>query len=264
VSLDLADVWAAYDRASQGWADGPERVYGRMAETLVERCPADLEGNRVLDLGAGTGAVSRAVAAQGGKPMALDAALGMARTTRAAGVPSTLGDAAALPFAGGSFAAVIAAFVLNHVPDAVAALAEARRVLARGGVLLANTFGTAPDHPVKAAVEAAARRHGWSPPEWYAWLMGVAGYPLAPADRFAGLAERAGFRRVSAVTTTFVTGVDDARSMVEYRLGMPLLVGFASGLPAQERAAVVDEAVVALGPDPAPLRPTVVVLEAFS
>jgi ubiquinone/menaquinone biosynthesis C-methylase UbiE len=264
VSLDLGDVWAAYDAASGGWSDGPERVYDRMAEMLVDRCLIGLDGHRVLDLGAGTGAVSRAVARRGGRPIALDAALGMARTTRAVGVPSTQGDATAVPFADGSFAAVIAAFVLNHVPDAVAALAEARRVLARGGVMLASTFGTGPDHPVKAAVEAAAGRHGWSPPAWYARLKAEAGDPLAGADRFAGLAERAGFGRVSAATTTFATGVDDARSMVEYRLGMPLLVGFASCLPAEERAAVVDEAVAGLGPDPEPLRPTVVVLEAFS
>jgi ubiquinone/menaquinone biosynthesis C-methylase UbiE len=264
VSVDLGEVWDAYDRASRGWAQGPEQVYDRMAGELVTRCPVALGGRRVLDLGAGTGAVSRAVASTGARPVALDAALGMARATSAAGVPSARGDASILPFAGESFAAVIAAFVVNHLPDPVAALAEVLRVLRPGGVLLASTFGVGPEHPVKAVVEEVARRHGWSPPDWYDRLKAEAGDPLADPDRFAALARRAGFRRASAATRTFATGADDARQMVEYRLGMPVLAGFASTLPAGERSVLLAEAVTALAPDPPPLRFPVVVLEAFS
>ena len=50
-------------------------------------------------------------------------------------------DAQALPFAGGSFDAVIAHFMLYHVPDRRCALAEVVRVLRPDGVLFAATNG---------------------------------------------------------------------------------------------------------------------------
>jgi SAM-dependent methyltransferase len=50
-------------------------------------------------------------------------------------------DACALPFADGSFDVVVANHMLYHVPDRPSALAEIRRVLARGGVLHASTNG---------------------------------------------------------------------------------------------------------------------------
>ena len=47
-----------------------------------------------------------------------------------------VGDAAALPFATGTFDFVLMIEVLQHLPDPARALAEARRVLAPGGVLV--------------------------------------------------------------------------------------------------------------------------------
>ena len=47
-----------------------------------------------------------------------------------------VGDAAALPFATGTFDLVLMIEVLQHLPDPARALAEARRVLAPGGVLV--------------------------------------------------------------------------------------------------------------------------------
>jgi len=47
-----------------------------------------------------------------------------------------VGDAAALPFAAGTFDLVLMIEVLQHLPDPARALAEARRVLAPGGVLV--------------------------------------------------------------------------------------------------------------------------------
>ena len=52
-----------------------------------------------------------------------------------------LADAQMLPFADGSFDAVIANHMLYHVPDLPRTLAEIRRVLKSGGYCYASTFG---------------------------------------------------------------------------------------------------------------------------
>jgi SAM-dependent methyltransferase len=55
-----------------------------------------------------------------------------------AGRPHVCGEAGALPFREGAFDAVKITEVLEHVPDAVAALRECRRVLRPGGRLVAT------------------------------------------------------------------------------------------------------------------------------
>ena len=52
--------------------------------------------------------------------------------------PDVLGDAAALPFAEGSFDAAVMFQVLEHVPDPAAVTREIHRVLAPGGTLLGS------------------------------------------------------------------------------------------------------------------------------
>ena len=58
-----------YEGAASAWADGAELVYGPLADALLARAPA-LAGRVVLDVGAGTGAVSRRLvtAGSGGGP----------------------------------------------------------------------------------------------------------------------------------------------------------------------------------------------------
>jgi AhpD family alkylhydroperoxidase len=92
----------------------------------------------VLEIGIGTGSNFDAYRTQASihgidvSPAALSVAAGKAsRGGRA--VTLVEGDAAALPFADGSFDTVVATFVLCSVGDAHAALREARRVLRPGG-----------------------------------------------------------------------------------------------------------------------------------
>lgn len=54
-------------------------------------------------------------------------------------VTFTHADGTALPFTGGSFDLVLSHSVIEHVADPLAYLKEARRVLARGGVMLLST-----------------------------------------------------------------------------------------------------------------------------
>src|SRR5687768_1819235 len=89
-----------------------------------------------LDLGCGTGALSRAALAHGVRevygvdPSADFVAHGAASTRSRV----TVGDAQRLPFRDGRFGAVVSALVLNFIPDLTAALAEVHRVLGPGGL----------------------------------------------------------------------------------------------------------------------------------
>jgi ubiquinone/menaquinone biosynthesis C-methylase UbiE len=66
--------------------------------------------------------------------VALDASRGMLRVARSVhGVAATQADAEALPIADGSADAVLLSFVLFHLNDPARGVAEAARVLCRGG-----------------------------------------------------------------------------------------------------------------------------------
>lgn len=139
------------------------RLYGRLAEELVARCPIDLNGRSVLDLGAGTGAAS--TAARGARVIAVDNAIGMLQRGRMARPPAAVGDALALPFRARAFDVVIAAFVLNHLAEPTLGMREAGRVARE--YVLATTYSADDDHPVKHAVDRALVEAGWSIPMWY-------------------------------------------------------------------------------------------------
>jgi len=91
---------------------------------------------RVLDLGTGTGR-NLPLFTPGVRPVGLDPHPDNLRWARRRGptVPLVLARAEALPFRDGTFDTVISALVLCSVIDPASALAEARRVLRRGGAL---------------------------------------------------------------------------------------------------------------------------------
>lgn len=101
-------------------------------------------GERVLDVGCGSGAVTRVLAQQvapGGRAVGIDASTELLEVARelgnSAGLAETVefreADCRNLPFADGAFNAVIAATTLCHVPQPLQALAEMVRVTRPGG-----------------------------------------------------------------------------------------------------------------------------------
>jgi SAM-dependent methyltransferase len=245
------------------WADGPAPFYDRIAAWLVALSPVPLAGRRLLDLGAGTGAASRAAAAAGAVPVASDLSLPMLAHDRAARPPAVCADAVALPFGAGRFDAVAAAFSLTHVTAVEQALAECARVLAPGGVLLASSFTRRHEHPAKDLVEDVLRADGWSPPEWYVALKESAEGRLADPLAVLDLGEGAGFASVRVAVEKVPTGIDTPEGLVRWRFGMPSCAGHLATATPARRADLFAAAVEAVTPVARPLRPEVVALVAI-
>ena len=146
----MTDVWAAV-------ADLDETTQQRMAEVLETRGAdpkqrdmrreflsgvAVPEGARLLEVGCGTGVLTRVLAGIAGveSVVGVDLAPSLLDKARelAAGRPNIRfeqADARALPFADASFDVVVFDSTLSHVPEPERALAEAARVLRPGGWL---------------------------------------------------------------------------------------------------------------------------------
>ncbi|MGH7588198.1 MAG: class I SAM-dependent methyltransferase [Gemmatimonadota bacterium] len=121
---------AVYDRRWSSYVEASVRETLRRVEVR--------DGERVLDVGCGTGALLEAIA--GRVPQARlagvdlsPAMLAVARRRLAGRAALVVGDATDLPLAGGRFDLVLSSSALRYWPDPAAALAEIARVLAPGG-----------------------------------------------------------------------------------------------------------------------------------
>lgn len=192
-----AGVSADYDLAAPAWGQGASLVYGPLARALVATGPVGLAGRLVLDVGAGTGVASAALLAAGARPLAVDLSHGMLAWRRAERPPAVVGDVLALPVASGAAGGAVAAFVLNHLEEPVAALAELARVVAPGGPVLASVYSNAEQTEVKQTVDAVVAAWGWTPPDWYLALK-ERGAPQLGTPRACGPPARSSAASTSA------------------------------------------------------------------
>ena len=110
---------------------------------MLEEC-GTVEGQLVLDIGAGEGRFSRMLAQRGARTIALDLFWPMVQTarTRAVGNSAVIrSPATSLPIASSTVDTVISYIVWVDVPDFQTAIAEAARVLKPGGQLIAANLG---------------------------------------------------------------------------------------------------------------------------
>ncbi len=107
------------------------------------------------------------------------------------------GDVTRLPFANGSFDAVLSLDVLEHVPDYQAALREFARVLRPGGELVLSVpfYADLANSGTLARIDAAGRIEHLQPPEYHGDPLGGGvlcfhhfGWDLLAAMREAGFA----------------------------------------------------------------------------
>ena len=257
-----SSVADAYSATGAAWQDGPGRIYDRLADVLLEHAPVPIRGALTVDVGAGTGAATRAIVRAGGRPIAVDLARGMLAVDRDHRPPAAVCDARLLPLATASCGAVVAAFSYNHVTDPERALAEGRRVLRPGGCLLASAYATDDTHPVKEAVDRAAQEMGWRQDPWVTALKAGAAPRLATIESATGAAVAAGL--VAEVSQVDVPFPDlDAGQLVAWRMGMAQVAPFLAARSAAERRFVANRALELLG-DPEVLVRRMIVIAAVT
>ncbi|KZC95024.1 bifunctional demethylmenaquinone methyltransferase/2-methoxy-6-polyprenyl-1,4-benzoquinol methylase UbiE [Clavibacter tessellarius] len=145
VSVMFDEVSSAYDRTNTLLSVGNDQLW-RVATT---RAVAPVAGERILDLAAGTGTSSAALAASGAHVVAADFSEGMLEVGRRrhAGNPRiefVHADATGLPFDDDSFDAVTISFGLRNVVEPKKGLDELLRVLKPGGRIVICEFSTPP------------------------------------------------------------------------------------------------------------------------
>jgi ubiquinone/menaquinone biosynthesis methyltransferase len=148
-----------YDLITVLLSYGQDRRWKRRLAALAG--PA--HGRRVLDLACGTGDIAFLLAGRGAVVVGLDLTMRMLEIARAKAprgqmspgrIAFLAGDMTALPFSESRFDVVTTGYGLRNVPDLPRAIAEARRVLAPGGVLLSLDFNRPTSRVVRSAYHA--------------------------------------------------------------------------------------------------------------
>ena len=150
-SEEMVGRWnAAFNAAASHFDEAPVSFFARFGAELVARCGV-APGERVLDVGCGTGhaalAAAEAVGSSGtvfGADLAvplLEVARAKARERGMEHVEFVEGDYRALGFPNGAFDVVLCSFAIFLVPDMPGALAELWRMVAPGGRLGVTSWG---------------------------------------------------------------------------------------------------------------------------
>jgi len=168
------------DRAEAVWnwssPAGRQRA-ARRGRLIIEAAGLSA-GDRVLELGCGTGLFSRQFAATGCRLTAIDVSpellAAASEKVTAGGATFMVADAEDVPFGDGDFDAVIGSSVLHHL-DIDRALAEIRRVLRPGGrMAFAEPNMMNPQIALQRSVPLFRRWAGESPEETAFFRRGLA------------------------------------------------------------------------------------------
>lgn len=216
-----------YDRRARGYARHWAPVLAPTALRVLDLAdawlPRDGAGATILDVGAGTGTLTLAAARRwpAAHVIGLDPSEGMLAVARQAArnLPRPLrfvtAPADAIPLPEASVDVAVSSFVLQLVPDRLAALREIRRVLRPGGRLAYATW-LADDRPFAAseAVDAALDELGLEEPEE---PEPARAGDLASTGAVAAQLRRAGFRPAGA-RAHLLEHAWTAESYLAYRL----------------------------------------------
>ena len=141
-----------YDVMDALMTGGLDRVW----MTALRKAVAPHPGERILDLAAGTGASSAALAKGGAEVVACDLSEGMIEVGRERHpeIEFVHGNAMDLDFEDGSFDAVTISWGLRNIPDPELALREMARVVRPRGRLVVLEFSTPPSRVFRGMYSA--------------------------------------------------------------------------------------------------------------
>ena len=191
-------------------------------------------GMRVLDVATGPGNLAAAASARGAQPVGVDLSSGMIDLARRRhpGIEFREADVEHLPFADGTFDAVVCSFGLGHFPYPDAAVAECLRTLKKGGRIACAWWAEPDRQRVQGLFREAAADVGIPPP---------AGLPAGHSSlRFCQPAEllrllrEAGLADVALEEHTGTHLVRSAQELWNCGLGGMVLAGAA--IRAQDKA----------------------------
>jgi len=138
--------WRSYDDVAEIY----ERVHAprllEVARALVELAELG-DGQRVLDVGAGTGVAAQSASETGARVVGIDPSFGMLTVghRERPSLPLAAADAIDLPFRDGTFDAVTGNFVLSHFRRYETALFDMRRVTKPGGRIALTSWSDTKD-----------------------------------------------------------------------------------------------------------------------
>jgi ubiquinone/menaquinone biosynthesis C-methylase UbiE len=244
-----AAALAAAERYQRQWVP---HTFGPLADLLLDHARVQ-PGERVVDVGCGTGAVARLAAPRVGREgavVAVDINPAMLAVGRSLPAPAGAtidwreGSAMALPLPDASFELALCQNSLQYVSDREAALREMRRVLAPGGRAAICVWRSLEHNPRSRLLqEAVARRLNSTPAALFP------GNVLGDAGELRALLSAAGLRDVSVAVQPLTVREPWDDALVEQSLkAVATVLPMYAAMPADELAALAQAVQTEIGP----------------
>ena len=138
-AIDKARVARAFSRAASRYGEGAA-LQQAGAGALLARLAQHSGGQRLLDLGCGTGAHLPLLAAHAQELLAVDLSPAMVAQAEARGFSALVADAEQLPLADRHFDRIFSNLMVQWLDGLGPVLAECKRLLQPGGVALISTL----------------------------------------------------------------------------------------------------------------------------